>query len=436
MENLAPKLAPEGTFMTDTPTPARSPGRLRQTGIYVTGVGGKRPLVPVLPEQLEVAAMQRMSRAATAYIVGSAGTEATARANRASFDKRPIVPRVLRDVSKRDLSVNLFGRTHRAPLLLAPIGVLEMAHRDADLAVARAAKAESVGYVFSNQASVAMEACANAMGDAPRWFQLYWSSDDEFVRSVVARAEKSGCEAIVLTLDTTLLGWRPRDLDLGSLPFLRGMGLAQYLSDPVFRKKLPPSPPDTGFKPQGLGIIGAAMSLRRKGKEHGLSMQEMRRAVAHFVASYSRPDLTWNDIARLREMTKLPILLKGVRSAEDAKLATQHGVDGLIVSNHGGRQVDGERGSLDNLPGVVSAAGSMPVLFDSGIRSGADVFKALALGAKAVLLGRPYVYGLALGGEAGVREVIQNTIAELDLTMALSGVASIAEINRDCLIPE
>jgi lactate 2-monooxygenase len=278
-----------------------------------------------------------------------------------------------------------------------------------------------------------MEACARAMSETPHWFQLYWSSDDEFVRSVVARAEKSGCEAIVLTLDTTLLGWRPRDLDLGSLPFLRGMGLAQYLSDPVFRIKLPPSPPDTGFRPQGLGIIGAAMSLRRKGKEHGLSMQEMRRAVAHFVASYSRPDLTWNDIARLREMTKLPILLKGVRSAEDAKLAAQHGVNGLIVSNHGGRQVDGERGSLDNLPGVVAAAGSMPVLFDSGIRSGADVFKALALGAKAVLLGRPYVYGLALAGEAGVREVIQNVIAELDLTMALSGVSSVKEIDKDCL---
>jgi lactate 2-monooxygenase len=422
--------------MTEKQMPALSPGRLRQTGIFVTGVGGKRPLVPVSPERLEASAAERMSREAAAYVIGSAGTEATARANRAAFDKHPILPRVLRDVSKRDLSVNLFGRTHRAPLLLAPIGVLEMAHRDADLAVARAAKAESVGYVFSNQASVAMETCASAMGEAPRWFQLYWSSDDDFVRSVVKRAEQCGCEAIVLTLDTTLLGWRPRDLDLGSLPFLRGLGLAQYLGDPVFREKIPPSPPETGFKPKGFGIVNAALSLRRKGKEFGLSMQQMRCAVAHFVATYSRPDLTWNDIARLREMTKLPILLKGVRSAEDAKLAAQHGVNGLIVSNHGGRQVDGERGSLDNVPDVVAAAGSMPVLFDSGIRSGADVFKALALGAKAVLLGRPYVYGLALAGEAGVREVIQNTIAELDLTMALSGVASIAEINRACLAPK
>jgi lactate 2-monooxygenase len=374
-----------------------------------------------------------MSPEAAAYIIGSAGTEATARANRAAFERRQIVPRVLCDVSRRDLSVNLFGRAHRTPILLAPIGVLEMAHREADLAVARAAKSENVGYVFSNQASVPMEKCAAAMGEAPRWFQLYWSSDDDYVRSAVKRAESCGCEAIVLTLDTTLLGWRPRDLDQAYLPFLRGLGLAQYLSDPVFRSKIPPSPPQTGFKPRGLKIVQSALSLRGKGKEFGLSMPQMRCAVAHFVATYSRPDLTWNDIARLREMTKLPILLKGVRHAEDAKLAAQHGVDGLIVSNHGGRQVDGERAALDDLPEVAASAGKLPVLFDSGIRSGADTFKALALGAKAVLLGRPYAYGLALAGEAGVREAIANVVAELDLTMALSGVGAVADIKRNCL---
>jgi lactate 2-monooxygenase len=308
-----------------------------------------------------------------------------------------------------------------------------MAHREADLAVARAAESEHLGYVFSNQASVPMEQCAAAMGDAPRWFQLYWSSDDDYVRSVVNRAENCGCEAIVLTLDTTLLGWRPRDLDLGYLPFLRGMGLAQYLSDPVFRDKIPSSPPATGFKPSGLKIVQSALSLKRKGKEFGLSMQQMRCAVAHFVATYSRPDLKWEDIARLRDLTKLPILLKGVRHADDAKLAAQHGVDGLIVSNHGGRQVDGERAALDDLPDVVAASGNIPVLFDSGIRSGADVFKALARGATAVLLGRPYAYGLALAGEAGAREVIANVVAEFDLTMALSGVTAAAGIDKDCL---
>jgi lactate 2-monooxygenase len=410
-----------------------SPGRQRQTEIYVTGVGGARPRVPVAIETLEAEAAKRMSIDAAAYIIGGAGSEATIRANRAAFVRREIIPRVLRDVSRRDLSVSLFGRTHRVPLLLAPIGVLEMVNRDADLAVAQAAKSEGVGFIFSNQASVPMERCAAAMEEVPRWFQLYWSSDDDFVRSVVQRAEKCGCEAIVLTLDTTLLGWRPRDLDRAYLPFLRGLGLAQYLSDPVFRTKIPPSPPETGFKPRGIKLLDAAMSLRRKGKEFGLGMGQMRSAVAHFVATYSRPDLTWTDVARLRDMTKLPILLKGVRHGEDAKLAAAHGVDGVIVSNHGGRQVDGERAALDDLPEVVAAAGAIPVLFDSGVRSGADVFKALALGAKAVLLGRPYVYGLALGGQAGVREVIANVVAELDLTMALAGVNSVAGINKDCL---
>ncbi|MCO5163788.1 MAG: alpha-hydroxy-acid oxidizing protein [Mesorhizobium sp.] len=398
-----------------------SPGRLRQMQIYVPGVGGAKPLVPVSPDALEAKAAAAMSPEAAAYIVGGAGMESTMRANRAAFDRHRFVPRVLNDVSARDLSVELFGRRHAAPVLLAPIGVLEMVHPEADLAVARAAAAERIGYVFSNQASVAMEKTAAAMGSAPRWFQLYWSSDDAFVRSLVSRAEACGCEAIVVTLDTTLLGWRPRDLDRASLPFLKGQGLAQYLSDPVFRAAIPAKPPETGVKPKGLGVIEALLSLRRKGREFGLPIGQVRAAVGHFVATYSRPDLTWADIGRLRQMTKLPILLKGVRHADDARLAREHGVDGLVVSNHGGRQVDGEIATLDALPGVVAAAGGLPVLMDSGIRSGADVAKALALGARAVLLGRPYVYGLALAGEAGVGEVIRNVVAELDLTLALTG---------------
>ncbi|MGE0499550.1 MAG: alpha-hydroxy-acid oxidizing protein [Rhizobiaceae bacterium] len=414
-------------------SPSVGPGRLRQTEIYVTGAGGKRPLVPVAPAELEARAERAMSVEAAAYVIGGAGMEATMRANREAFDRRRFVPRVLRDVASRDLSVTLFGRAHKVPILLAPIGVLELAHKDADLAVAKAAAAEGVGYVFSNQASTPLEACAETMGNAPRWFQLYWSSDDDFVRSVVGRAEKSGCEAIVVTLDTTLLGWRPRDLDLAYLPFLRGLGLAQYLSDPVFREKIPTSPPDTGFRPKGLGIVATALSLRSKGRQFDLPMGRMRAAVAHFTATYSRPNLQWSDIARLRKMTKLPILLKGVRHAEDAKLAKKHRVDGIVVSNHGGRQVDGEAATLDVLPGVVAAAGDMPVLLDSGIRSGADVAKALALGASAVLLGRPYVYGLAIAGEAGVREVIRNVIAELDLTLALCGLTAVGDLGPECL---
>lgn len=415
--------------MTETP----QPGRKRQMEVYVTGAGGARPLLPVTPRALEDKAAARMSREAAAYIIGGAGSEATMRSNRAAFERRTFVPRVLRDVSRRDLSIELFGRRHKVPLLLAPVGVLEMVHKDADLAVARAAAREGVGFVFSNQASVAMEDCAAAMGDTPRWFQRYWSSDDDVVRSLVARAEKSGAEAIVVTLDTTLLGWRPRDLDLGYLPFIRGLGLANYLSDPVFRSRIPAQAPDSGIKPKGLGIIETALTLRRKGKAHGLSINQMRAAVAHFTATYSRPDLNWSDIARLRDMTKLPILLKGVRHPDDAAKAVEHGVDGIIVSNHGGRQVDGEAATLDMLPQVVAAAGGMPVLLDSGVRSGADIAKALALGARAVLVGRPYVFGLALAGEAGVCEVIRNMIAEFDLTLALCGLTSASELDERCL---
>lgn len=410
-----------------------SPGRLRQMQIYVPGVGGARPRVPVAPEALEAKAARAMSPDAAAYIIGGAGMESTMRANRAAFERRRFVPRVLNDVSARDLSVELFGRRHAAPLLLAPIGVLEMVHPQADLAVARAAAAEGVGFVFSNQASVPMDKTAAAMGAAPRWFQLYWSSDDAFVRSLVRRAETCGCEAIVVTLDTTLLGWRPRDLDRASLPFLKGQGLAQYLSDPVFRAAIPEKPPETGLKPKGLGVIEALISLRSKAKEFGLSLGTVRAAVGHFVATYSRPDLTWDDIARLREMTRLPILLKGIRHADDARLAKGHGVDGIVVSNHGGRQVDGEIATLDALPAVVRAAGGLPVLMDSGIRSGADVAKALALGARAVLLGRPYVYGLALSGEEGVGEVIRNVLAELDLTLALIGQTRADQLSPDVL---
>lgn len=421
--------------MTDQATTAIAPGRLRQMQIFITGIGGVRPRVPVAPDALEKEAARRLSGEAAAYLIGGAGSEATMRANRVAFERYRFVPRVLNDVARRDLSVTLFGRRHNVPLLLAPIGVLELAHPEGDLPVARAAGNEGVGFVFSNQASVPMEKCAAAMGDAPRWFQLYWSSDDDYVRSVLKRAEDCGCEAIVLTLDTTLLGWRPRDLDRAYLPFLRGLGLAQYLSDPVFKAKCPSVPPDTGIKPRGSGLIGAALSLRRKGSEFGLTMSQMRCAVAHFVATYSRPDLNWSDIGRLREMTKLPIILKGVRHPEDAKLARQHGADGLIVSNHGGRQVDGERAALDALPAVVAAAGDMPVLFDSGIRSGADVAKALARGASAVLLGRPYAYGLAIAGETGVGEVIRNVIAEFDLTLALCGLSRAGDLGRECLEP-
>jgi lactate 2-monooxygenase len=417
-------------------------GRERQTSIYLGGVSGQTPRVPVDAVKLEAKARQTLSKEAYAYIAAGAGVNATVRANRAAFDRWRIVPRVLRDVSERDTSVELFGRRLPSPFLLAPIGVLELAHDEADLAVARAAAGEGAPVIFSNQASRPMEEVAGAMGDSPRWFQLYWSTSDELVESLVGRAEACGCEAIVLTLDTMILGWRPLDLDPAFLPFLRGKGIAQYTSDPVFRRLLSEDSSDGSNGPQPKPTLTALRTLVQLTKAYPdrfvatLASGRGRAAVQRFINIYSRPSLTWEDLPFLRERTKLPILLKGVLHPDDAARAIEAGVDGIVVSNHGGRQVDGSIATLDALPGVVDAvAGRMPVLLDSGIRGGADAFKALALGATAVLIGRPYVFGLALAGEDGVREVIQNHIAEFDLTMGLTGCRTVAEIDRDMLAP-
>ncbi|MEF2279678.1 alpha-hydroxy-acid oxidizing protein [Deinococcus sp. YIM 134068] len=412
------------------------PGRARQTRVYVRGLGGERPRVPVAPQALERGARTKLSAPDFAYLAGGAGSERTMGANLAAFERVRLVPRVLSGTRERDLSVDLLGLRLPTPLLLAPIGVLECAHPQADLAVARAAAAQGVPFVFSSQASVPMEACVRAMGDSPRLFQLYWGTDDEVTRSFVRRAEACGARAIVLTLDTTLLGWRPRDLDLGHLPFLHGRGLAQYLSDPVFRSRLSETLPTPAVQPPRTpALIRAGVELAAKGRAFGLSVGQMRAAAARFTATYTRPDLGWDDVSRLREWTGLPILLKGILHPDDAREAVRRGVDGLIVSNHGGRQIDGEVAALDALPGVVAAAGDLPVLFDSGIRTGSDVAKALALGARAVLLGRPYAYGLALAGEAGVREVIQNVLAEFDLTLGLLGVRAARDLGPGHLVP-
>ena len=418
--------------------PPRGFGLARQEEVYLAGVRGRKPAVPVAAAKLEARARRHMSRRTYAYVAGGAGLEGTIDANRAAFDRLRIVPRSLRDVSARDTSVDLFSRRLDSPLLLAPIGVLELAHRDADLAVARAAGAEGVPMIFSNQASVAMERCAGVLGDAPHWFQLYWSTSNELVESLVRRAEACGCEAIVATLDTTLFGWRPRDLDLAFLPFALGRGIAQYTSDPVFirlAEERAREPQETG--PITLGAVRSLVELAHRYPGAfftNLRSPLPRAAVRLFLQIYSRPSLTWDDLAFLRGLTRLPILLKGILDPRDARTALEHGVDGLVVSNHGGRQVDGAIASIDALPNIVEAAdGAVPVLLDSGIRGGADVFKALALGARAVLLGRPYVYGLAIAGESGVREVLRNVRAELDLTMGLAGCASVAEITADAL---
>jgi isopentenyl diphosphate isomerase/L-lactate dehydrogenase-like FMN-dependent dehydrogenase len=413
-------------------------------------VYGHRPRVPTAARALQRRAGERLTARAYAYVAGGAGDEATQRANRAAFDRYAVVPRVLRDVSVRDTSVELFGRRLPAPLLLGPVGALELVHPAADLAVARAAASLGVPMVFSNQASVPMEECAAAMGSAPRWFQLYWSTSDELVESLVGRAEASGCDALVVTLDTTMLGWRPRDLDLGHLPFALGKGIAQYTSDPVFRRLVEqraaavPAPAEPGAaagrdrQPRPtLAAVRALVGMARAWPGpllDNLRSPLPRAAVETFLGIYSRPSITWADLAWLRARTRLPIVLKGVLHPDDARRALDEGADGVVVSTHGGRQVDRSIAALDALPDVLAAvAGRAPVLLDSGVRSGADILTAVALGARAVLLGRPYAWGLALAGEDGVRQVVSDVLGEFDLTLALSGHTSVEQLSPEVL---
>jgi lactate 2-monooxygenase len=377
-----------------------------QGGIYLRGVGGAKPEIPTSFDGLEARAKQVMSAEAYAYIAGGAGLETAMDANRAAFARHPIAPRMLGGAGARDLTTELFGATAAAPMFTCPIGVLEMAYGEGDLAVARAASRLGVPMMISSQASYPMEEIAKANGDGARFYQLYWGKSDALAESFVKRAEAIGCTAIVITLDTTILGWRPRDLDLGYLPFLKSKGIAQYTSDPVFRGMLAQPP-----------------------EENPLA------AAVQFTQIFSDPALDWVRIAKIRSWTKLPVILKGIMRPDDAARAVSEGYDGILVSNHGGRQVDGCIGALDALPSVVAAAdGRIPVMLDSGIRCGADIFKALALGASAVGIGRPYVYGLALGGEVGAHAVLEYLIAELDICMALNGRRTPSEISREDIV--
>lgn len=382
-----------------------------------------------------------MSAEAFAYAEGGAGLERTMSANLEAFRRWRIVPRMLRAPTDRDPGITLFGERHPTPFFLSPIGVLEMAHREADLAVTRAAASERVPLMVSSQASHPMEDCAEASGSAPLWFQLYWNRSRGIVESFVRRAEDSGYRAIVLTLDTPAMAWRPRDLDLAHLPFLRGRGIAQYTSDPVFRRQLADVSLD-GSGPRPPLTPRTLLSLMELARRHpgsfwkNLTSGVPRKAVQHFTETFSHVSLDWDDVAFLRELTDLPLLLKGILHPDDAHRAVGAGVDGIVVSNHGGRQIDGAVGALDVLPAVVERVdGRVPVLMDSGVRTGSDAFKALALGASAVGIGRPYMYGLALAGEEGVRQVIRNLMADLDLTMTIAGCTDVDEIREGMLEP-
>jgi len=376
-------------------------GSLVQNAIYIAG----QAEWPIGPEDWETAAEAVLDKGAFGYIAGGAGGEATMRANLEAFERQRLRPRMLAGNAVRDLSVEVLGTRSPAPFLLAPVGVLSIAHAEAEVGAARGAAAAGIPFILSSAASSSIEQVAEAMGDGPRWFQLYWINDREVAASFVRRAEAAGYGAIVVTLDTSTLGWRPRDLRNAYLPFIRGEGCANFFTDAAFCSRLE-KPPE----------------------------EDMLTAAATMLMTFPNLGLTWADLDWLREQTSLPLLVKGILRGDDAALAREHGVDGIVVSNHGGRQVDGAVAALDALVEVREAVGpDYPLLVDGGVRRGADVVKAIALGADAVLVGRLYAYGLAVGGAAGVEAVIRQLLAEVDLTLALCGGVSLRELDGSLL---
>ncbi|AVZ39897.1 MULTISPECIES: alpha-hydroxy-acid oxidizing protein [unclassified Dietzia] len=428
-----------------------APGRARQNTIYRAGVSGITPSVPTSADTLEAAARRALlrrpgGRRAWAYVYGGAGSGETMSANREALDRRRLVPRVLRSTEQRDLSTEVLGQSLPAPVLVAPIGAAGLVRRDADVHIGRAAAERRLPYILSSQGSSPMEATAAAMKDAPRWFQLYWSRDEQLVDSFISRAEAAGAGALVVTLDTTTLGWRPWDLDLGSLPFTRGVGIAQYTSDPRFvemvaERVAQEADPGSGPEPEAVKVTPrAVVTLLEMARNHpggfrrNLSAPETRAAVQTFLDTFSNPALNWDHIATLRDRTRLPVVLKGVLHPDDARRALDMGVDAVMVSNHGGRQVDGSIGTLDALVRIREAVGPEPtLLLDSGIRNGTDVVKAMACGADAVTIGRPHIYGLAIAGQKGVGEVLDNLLAEIDLTLSLCGASSWDDVDGSLL---
>ena len=373
--------------------------------IYLSGMDGGVPPFTTHALDLEDAAHKALDAKPFWYVAGSAGSGATARANREAFDRWRIVPRMLTGSTERDLSTTVLGSQLSAPIITSPVGVQSIIHPDAELAAARVAQELGLGMTLSTVSSTTLEDVAAENGDGVRWFQLYWPHDDGVCVSLLERAQAAGYTALLVTLDTWMLGWRPYDLDHGYLPFLQGVGLANYFTDPAFCAGLDKTPDE-----------------------------DVRAAVTHWLPIFTGKDHTWDDLAFLREHWAGPIVLKGVQHPDDARRAVDAGMEGVLVSNHGGRQVDGAIGALDALPGVVDAVGDeLEVLFDSGVRTGSDIVKALALGARAVLVGRPWVYGLGLAGTDGVRHVLRGLLADLDLSLALSGNPRTATLTRDSI---
>lgn len=376
-----------------------------QFEIYLDGLRGVTPPLPMQYSDWEARASSVLSPSLWSYVAGGAGDERTQRANVDAFARWGLVPRMLRGTTERDLMIELFGMRLAGPAFLCPIGVIGLCAQDGhgDVAAARAARRTGVPMMASTLTVDPLEDVAAELGDTPGFFQLYTPTDRDLAASLVHRAERAGFKAIVVTLDTWVPGWRPRDLSISNFPQLRGHCLANYFSDPVFRASL-------GQTPE----------------------RDLHAAVMHWVSIFGNP-LTWDDLPWLRSLTSLPMILKGICHPDDVHRALDSGMDGIFCSTHGGRQANGGMSALDFLPAVVDAADGTPVLFDSGVRSGADIVKALALGATAVGIGRPYAYGLALGGVDGIVHVLRSLLAEADLLMAIDGYPNIAELTRDAL---
>jgi isopentenyl-diphosphate delta-isomerase len=368
---------------------------------------GETPDFPVSFDELREQAFERMSWQAKAYVHGGAGSEETFERNK-DFSRWRIVPRMLRGVADRDLSVEVFGETHAYPLMITPLGVQGMLHEEGEVATARACRELDVPFVLSSLASRSMEDVSEALGDTPKWFQFYWSSDRDVAASFLDRAEAADYEAIVVTVDAPTLGWRERLLEKGYYPFLEGEGMANYFSDPAFRAALD-EPPE----------------------------KNPEAAVDRFLSVFGDASLTWDDLEFVFERTDLPVVIKGVLHPDDARRAVEAGADGVQVSTHGGRQVGASISAIEALPEIAEAVGDDgAVFFDSGVRRGEDIFKALALGADSVMLGRPFAYGLAHSGQAGVEQVLRNTLSQVDLTMGLAGIDDAENIDREAVRDE
>ncbi len=380
-------------------------GAERVNNIYREGMlEDTTPDMPVSFEDLREEAHEAMSEEGRAYVHGGAGSEETFERNK-DFSEWRIVPRMLRGVEERDLSTEFMNQTHSYPFTLTPLGVQSLLHDQAEIGTAAGASDLDVPLTLSSLSSTTMEDVAEEMGDTPKMFQFYWSSDKAIAKSFLTRAEDAGYDAIVVTVDAPILGWRERLIERGYYPFLEGEGIANYFSDPEFRSQLDQPPEDN---PDA--------------------------AVEHFLDIFGDSSLTWDDLQFVHDNTDLPVVIKGILDPRDARLAIEYGADAIGVSTHGGRQVDGSITAFEALPAVANEVdGEVPISFDSGVRRASDAYKALALGADSVLIGRPYAYGLAVGGASGVQTVLKNFIAEFDLTMGLAGNSSVEEISSDSL---